>query len=84
MLHINTETKPATLAAGGNPVDIAADFCYAIGKLYAAMRRADPKAAELLRDALVTGLSHPDAPTWNIQQRPGEIAVAARIPKERE
>lgn len=84
MLHINTETKPATLAAGGSPIDIAADFCYAIGKLYAAMRRADPKAAELLRDALVTGVTNPDSPTWKLRQRPGEIAIATRIPQERE
>lgn len=84
MLHINTETNPATLAAGGNPIDIAADFCYAIGKLYSAMSRADPMAAELLRDALVTGVTSPDSPTWKLRQRPGEIAVAARIHKERE
>ena len=84
MLHINTETKPPVLAAGGHPIDIAADFCYAIGKLYAAMNRADPKAAELLRDALVTGVTSPDSPTWKLRQHPGEIAVAVRIPKEGE
>lgn len=84
MLHINTETKPPVLAAGGHPIDIAADFCYAIGKLYSAMSRADPKAAEMLRDALVTGVTSPDSPTWKLQQRPGEIAIATRIPQERE
>ena len=84
MLRINTETKPPVLAAGGNPIDIAADFCYAIGKLYAAMNRADPKAAEMLRKALVTGVTNPDSPTWKLRQHPGEIAVAVRIPKEGE
>ena len=84
MLHINTETNPSTLAAGGSPIDIAADFCYASGKLYAAMSRADPKAAEMLRDSLVTGVTNPDSPTWKLRQRPGEIAIATRIPQERE
>lgn len=82
MLHINTETKPPKLVASGDPIDIASDFLYAIGKLYTAMSKADRDAAELLRDALVTGVTNPDSPTWKLRQRPGEIAIATRIPQE--
>ena len=84
MIHINTKTNPAVLTAGGSPADIAADFCFAIGNLYSAMCKADRQAGEIFRNAIVSGLMHPDSPTWKLQPRPGKIAVATRIPRERD
>lgn len=84
MLHINTETKPPKLAASGDPIDIASDFLYAIGKLYVVLSNADQMAAKIFKESLIAGIAHPDAPTWHLRQHPGEISVVSRIPKERE
>lgn len=81
MVYINTDPKREVFAGTGSIVDIATDLQYAIGKIYAAIKKKSPEDADLFRHLMVSGIASPDTPTWSCHDYPGQISVVVTTPK---
>ena len=77
---LKVDMKAGYIAGTGSTLDIATDILYVICQVHGALAQKDPKAAEILRKALVAGITDPNTPTFS---RVPSVAYVWETPEKR-
>ena len=76
MRFIVEDDQPKELQSEGSVLETLALTTYLIGKVYNAMRMADPLAAQVFKGMLQKCVADPDSPVWNMEQQEWETSIA--------
>ena len=76
-IYKNENGQVCIEAADMDLTQLAAEIGTIVNELYYTLYQQEPEAADFFKTAVVMVFSHPDSPTWNVNEKRDGIALCA-------